>query len=129
ALCVRIVTVMSPVWNPQNLLIGLSSRIPNPMLDFLYFLVPPTIIGLVVTFLILRFFYRKDLAKSAEDFGTIPLPPIKDGRLAKLSAYVAGIVVVGFFLVGVAQLFGVQGNVNLGTVSLLGATILYLLST
>ena len=129
ALGVTIGSAMTPVGNPQNLLIGLSSGIPNPMLDFLYFLVPPTIIGLVVTFLILRFYYRRDLAKSAEDFGTIPLPPIRDGRLAKLSAYVAGIVVVGFFLVGVARLFGVQGNLNLGAVSLLGATIVYLLST
>ena len=129
ALGVTIGSVMTPVGNPQNLLIALSSGIPNPMLDFLYYLVPPTIIGLVVTFLILRFYYRKDLAKSAEDFGTIPLPPIKDGRLARLSAYVAGIVVAGFFLVGVAQLFGVQGNINLGTVSLFGATIVYLLST
>jgi len=129
ALGVTIGSAMTPVGNPQNLLIALSSGIPNPMLDFLYYLVPPTIIGLVVTFLILRFYYRKDLAKSAEDFGTIPLPPIKDGRLARLSAYVAGIVVAGFFLVGVAQLFGVQGNINLGTVSLFGATIVYLLST
>src|SRR5438128_3256552 len=129
ALGVTIGSAMTPVGNPQNLLIALSSGIPNPMLDFLYFLVPPTIIGLVVTFLILRFYYRKDLAKSDEDFGTIPLPLIKDSDLARLSAYVAGIVVVGFFLVGVAQLFGVQGNVNLGTVSLLGATFVYLLST
>ncbi len=129
ALGVTIGSAMTPVGNPQNLLIALSSGIPNPMFDFLYYLVPPTIIGLVVTFLILRFYYRKDLAKSAEDFGTIPLPPIKDGRLARLSAYVAGIVVAGFFLVGVAQLFGVQGNINLGTVSLFGATIVYLLST
>ncbi|HWY27922.1 MAG TPA: SLC13 family permease [Candidatus Sulfotelmatobacter sp.] len=129
ALGVTIGSVMTPVGNPQNLLIALSSGIPNPMLDFLYFLVPPTIIGLAVTFLILRFFYRKDIAKSAKDFGAIPLPPIKDRRLAKLSAYVAAIVVVGFFLVGIAQLSGVQGNLNLGTVSLFGATIVYLLST
>src|SRR5207245_7283845 len=129
ALGVTIGSAMTPVGNPQNLLIALSSGIPNPMLDFLYFLVPPTIIGLVVTFLILRFYYRKDLAKSDEDFGTIPLPLIKDSDLARLSAYVAGIVVVGFFLVGVAQLFGLQGNVNLGTVSLLGPTFAYLLST
>src|SRR5439155_22960511 len=125
AMGVTIGSVFTPVGNPQNLLIALSSGIPNPMFDFLYFLVPPTIIGLIVTFLILKFYYRKDLAKSAEDFGTIPLPPIKDARLARLSAYVAGIVVVGFFLVGVAQLFGVQGNVNLGTVSLFVATIVY----
>jgi len=129
ALGVTIGSVMTPVGNPQNLLIALSSGIPNPMLDFLYYLVPPTIIGLVVTFLILRFYYRKDLAKSAEDFGTLPLPPIKDRRLARLSAYVAGIVVAGFFLVGVAQLFGAQGNINLGTVSLFGATLVYLMST
>ena len=129
ALGVTIGSVMTPVGNPQNLLIALSSGIPNPMLDFLYYLVPPPIIGLVVTFLILRLYFRKDLAKSAEDFGTIPLPPIRDRRLARLSAYVAGIVVAGFFLVGVAQLFGVQGNINLGTVALFGATIVYLLST
>ena len=129
ALGVTIGSVMTPVGNPQNLLIALSSGIPNPMLDFLFYLIPPTIIGLVVTFLILRFYYRKDLAKSAQDFGTVPLPAVKDRRLAKLSAYVAGSVVVGFLLVGVAQLFGVQGNFNLGTVSLFGATIVYLLSS
>src|SRR5437764_1322071 len=61
ALGVTIGSVMTPVGNPQNLLIALSSGIPNPMLDFLYFLVPPTIIGLLVTFLILKFYYLKDL--------------------------------------------------------------------
>ena len=128
ALGVTIGSVMTPVGNPQNLLIALSSGIPNPMLDFLYFLVPPTVVGLVVTFLILRFYYRRDLAESEKSFGEIPLPPVRDGRLARLSAWAGGIVVVGFFIVGVARLFGVQGNLNLGTVSLLGATIVYLLS-
>src|SRR5438046_4370564 len=128
ALGVTIGSVMTPVGNPQNLLIALSSGIPNPMLDFLYFLVPPTIIGLLVTFLILKFYFRKNLAESAESFGSIPLPPVRDGRLARLSAWAGGIVVVGFFSVGFAWLFGVQGNLNLGTVSLLGATIVYLLS-
>jgi Na+/H+ antiporter NhaD/arsenite permease-like protein len=128
ALGVTIGSVMTPVGNPQNLLIALSSGIPNPMLDFLYYLVPPTILGLIVTFLILKFYYRKDLAESSANFEMVPLPSVRDGRLAKLSAWAAAIVVVGFFLVGIAQLFGVQGNLNLGTVSLLGATIVYLLS-
>jgi Na+/H+ antiporter NhaD/arsenite permease-like protein len=128
ALGVTIGSVMTPVGNPQNLLIALSSGIPNPMLDFLYYLVPPTIVGLIVTFLILRFYYRKDLADSSASLETIQLPPVRDGRLARLSAWAAGIVVAGFFLVGISQLFGVQGNLNLGTVSLLGAAIVYLLS-
>jgi Na+/H+ antiporter NhaD/arsenite permease-like protein len=128
ALGVTIGSVMTPVGNPQNLLIALSSGIANPMLDFLYYLVPPTIIGLVVTLLILKFYFRKDLKEASAGFETISLPHVKDGRLARLSAWAAGIVVVGFFLVGVLQLFGIQGNINLGTVSLLGATIVYVLS-
>ncbi len=128
ALGVTIGSVMTPVGNPQNLLIALSSEIQNPMLNFLYYLVPPTIAGLAVTFLILRFCYRRDLAESAKSFETIPLPPVRDRRLARLSAWAAGIVVVGFFLVGIAQLVGFQGNLDLGTVSLLGAAIVYLLS-
>jgi len=128
ALGVTIGSVMTPVGNPQNLLIALSSGIANPMLDFLYYLVPPTIIGLVVTLLILKFYFRKDLKEASAGFETISLPHVKDGRLARLSSWAAGIVVVGFFLVGVLQLFGIQGNINLGTVSLLGATIVYVLS-
>jgi len=128
ALGVTVGSVMTPVGNPQNLLIALSSGIQNPMLDFLYYLVPPTIAGLAVTFLILRFCYRRDLAESAKSFETIPLPPVRDRTLARLSAWAAGIVVVGFFLVGIAQLVGLQGNLDLGTVSLLGAAIVYLLS-
>jgi Na+/H+ antiporter NhaD/arsenite permease-like protein len=128
SLGVTIGSVMTPVGNPQNLLIALSSGIANPMLDFLYYLVPPTIVGLVVTFLILKFYFRKDLRESSAGFETISLPQVKDGRLARLSAGGAAIVVGGFFLVGALRLFGVQGNINLGTVSLLGATIVYVLS-
>lgn len=129
ALGVTIGSVMTPVGNPQNLLIALSSGLPNPMLDFLYFLVTPTLAGLVTAYAILRFYFRRDLAQSAATFQeSSPSPAVKDRRLAKLSAWVAGIVVVGFFLVGIGQLFGVQGNFNLGTVSLIGATIIYLLS-
>src|SRR5690348_11752776 len=57
ALGVTIGSVMTSVGNPQNLLIALSSGIANPMLDFLYYLAPPTIVGLIVTFFILKFYY------------------------------------------------------------------------
>lgn len=128
ALGVTIGSVMTPVGNPQNLLVALSSGITNPMLDFLHYLVAPTIVGLILAYIILRFFFRKDLAASGETFQTIPLPPIRDHRLARLTAWITLVVVLGFFLVGVAQLFGFQGNLNLGTVSLFGGTVLFLLS-
>ena len=129
ALGVTVGSVVTPVGNPQNLLIALSSNISNPMLDFLHYLLPPTIAGLIVSYLILRFYFRKDLAQSAESQDLIPLTHIADRNLARLAALATGIVIIGFFIVGVTQLFGVQGNLNLGTISILGATIVFLLSS
>jgi Na+/H+ antiporter NhaD/arsenite permease-like protein len=125
---ITIGSAMTPVGNPQNLLVALSSGIANPMVDFLYYLVPPTIVGLIITYLILRFYFRRELRESAGSFQTVAPPPVKDPKLARLSAWAVGIVVIGFFLVGIAQIFGIQGNIDLGTVSLLGATIVYLAS-
>src|SRR3989442_1931596 len=41
---------MTAIGNPQNLLVALSTGIPYPMLDFLYYLAPPTLVGLGVTY-------------------------------------------------------------------------------
>jgi Na+/H+ antiporter NhaD/arsenite permease-like protein len=128
ALGVTVGSVLTPIGNPQNLLVALSSGISNPMFNFLYYLGPPTLASLTITFLILRFYYRKELSELGSTLEQIPLPPVKDRKLARLSARVAGIVVVGFFLVGASQLFGLQGNFNLATVAMLGASIIFLLS-
>ena len=127
ALGLSIGSTMTAIGNPQNLLVALSTGIPNPMLVFLYYLAPPTLVGLAVTYLILRWYFRIEFANSTlAELQVNPRGAIKDRRLAKLSGWTAGIVVLGFFLVGIAELFGVQGNFNLGTVSLLGATIVFL---
>jgi Na+/H+ antiporter NhaD/arsenite permease-like protein len=128
ALGVTVGSVLTPIGNPQNLLVAISTGISNPMFNFLYYLGPPTFASLVVTFLILRFYYRKQLSELGPTFEEIPLPRVKDRKLARLSAWVAGIVVIGFFLVGASQLFGIQGNFNLATVALLGASIIFLVS-
>jgi len=129
AMGVTVGSMVTPIGNPQNLLIALSTGIPNPIFDFLYYLLLPTTACLIVTYLILRLYYRKDLsAASLESFHAIPEESIKDAKLAKIAAWAGGITVLGFFAVGVATLLGVQGNFNLGTVSLLGATIVFLAS-
>ncbi len=129
SLGVTIGSVMTPVGNPQNLLIAIESGIQNPMLDFLYYLVLPTIAALAVTYFVLVKYFGKDLKESTEQFHDPILPSVRDGKLARLSAWAGGITVVGFFLVGIGQLLGLRGNINLGTVSLLGATIVYLASS
>jgi Na+/H+ antiporter NhaD/arsenite permease-like protein len=53
-------STMTIIGNPQNMLIGLYSKIP--FLDFLKVLAPVSIIGLILNFLIISFIYRKDIA-------------------------------------------------------------------
>jgi Na+/H+ antiporter NhaD/arsenite permease-like protein len=52
---------MTPIGNPQNLLIALQSGIPLPFITFLRYLGIPTIVNLFLTYLILKVYYRNDL--------------------------------------------------------------------
>lgn len=127
AMGVTIGSTMTAIGNPQNLLIALSTGIPNPMLNFLYYLLPPTIVCLGSSYLILSWYFRREFGDSTlAELQVNPSEAIKDRKLARLSGWAAAIVVLGFFLVGVGELFGIQGNFNLGTVSLLGAVIVFL---
>ncbi len=127
AMGVTIGSALTPVGNPQNLLIALSSGISNPLFDFLYFLLPPTVVSLLAAYVILRIYFRRDLASaSLEGFHSIPEEAIRDAGLAKLSAAATAVTVIGFFVVSSARVLGIQGSFNLGTVSLIGATIVFL---
>lgn len=84
ALCFAITTgsVMSPIGNPQNLLIALGGRVPSPFLTFVKYLAVPTVINLFLTYLVLKLFYRKA-------FHETPLVNLRedvtDGHLAALA--------------------------------------------
>jgi Na+/H+ antiporter NhaD/arsenite permease-like protein len=54
-------STMTPIGNPQNLLIALQSGIPLPFITFLRYLGIPTIVNLFLTFFILKVYYRKEL--------------------------------------------------------------------
>ncbi len=58
---ITIGSTMTPIGNPQNLLIALQSGIALPFITFIQVLAIPTIINLFVTFLILKIYFRKDL--------------------------------------------------------------------
>jgi Na+/H+ antiporter NhaD/arsenite permease-like protein len=84
-------SVLSPIGNPQNLLIALNGRIGNPFLLFLRHLLAPTVVNLWLTFVVLKRFYGEDchdaeLRHSQE--------PIRDKELAFLSRISLQIVAV-----------------------------------
>ena len=95
AFSVTIGSVMSPIGNPQNLLIALNGRVPNAFVDFFRWLFIPTIVNLLVVFAVLRWAYNGD-------FHDAPLnhsqEPIRNRELAMLSRISLQMVVVLIFL-------------------------------
>ncbi len=81
AFSVTIGSAMSPMGNPQNLLIALGGGIQNPFVSFFSFLFIPTIINLLIAYIILKYFFRDSLQGAVRE---IPDEPIKDKSLASL---------------------------------------------
>jgi Na+/H+ antiporter NhaD/arsenite permease-like protein len=82
AFSVTIGSVMSPIGNPQNLLIAINGTIPNPFLTFFKYLFIPTLLNLLVAYVFLKLFYKKEFKNRV--FLHRP-EPIKDRKLAFLS--------------------------------------------
>ncbi len=78
AFAVTIGSVMSPIGNPQNLLIALNGGIANPFVTFLKYLAAPTLINLFLAYLMLKLFYRKHFDGSSFSHTT---EAVKDHRL------------------------------------------------
>ena len=56
AFAVTIGSVMSPIGNPQNLLIAINGNLPSPFVNFFFLLALPTLINLLLAFFLLKFF-------------------------------------------------------------------------
>lgn len=52
-------SVMSPIGNPQNLLIAIDGNVVNPFVTFFEYLFIPTMVNLFLAYIILRLFYGK----------------------------------------------------------------------
>jgi Na+/H+ antiporter NhaD/arsenite permease-like protein len=95
AFAVTIGSVMSPIGNPQNLLIALHGNLANPFVTFFKYLLAPTLVNLLVAYLFLWLFYRKQ-------FHNQPLihteEALKDIRLAGLSRISLILLVILIFI-------------------------------
>jgi Na+/H+ antiporter NhaD/arsenite permease-like protein len=77
-------SVMSPIGNPQNLLIAINGGLADPFFTFTRHLFLPTIANHILAYLILKIFF-------ADQFRSGPLnhlqEPIRDRKLAFISSY------------------------------------------
>jgi Na+/H+ antiporter NhaD/arsenite permease-like protein len=148
---ISIGSTMTPIGNPQNLLISIQSGIDTPLTKFLIILGPPTIISLFITTVILKFYFKKQLTLGIEEqqhsqqqqyHQNIYNPSnnldmnkqieyvkkiIPDKNFAKISILVLFITIIGFILSEILFYLKIA-DIELSIVALLGAGILYSLS-
>lgn len=87
-------SVMSPIGNPQNLLIALNALPSDAFAAFGRYLVIPTILSLAATFLILKFFFREHFAAQEIVHEKVELRDPKMAAVARFSLFVLGVLTV-----------------------------------
>lgn len=78
-------SVMSPIGNPQNLLIALNGGVANPFITFLKYLAIPTIINLLIAYAVLKYFYGHHFHGKSIDSERERLKDVKLAMLSKIS--------------------------------------------
>jgi len=96
-------SVVSPIGNPQNLLIALGGNVADPFLTFFRWLAAPTILNLFLAYALLRLFFRKEFHSSPI---AAAKEPVKDIELAGLCKLSLAIIFALVFLKAAASAFG-----------------------
>lgn len=119
ALCfsITIGSVFSPIGNPQNILIATGGGVSAPFAYFAWYLFIPTIINLVITYLVLRIFYKRE-------FHAMPL---LEERAELTDRFLAGLTRVSLILIfvlsvisGVGSIFHAAFDFNMAYIALAG---------
>jgi len=87
ALAVAITTgsAMSPIGNPQNLLIALQGGFANPFVSFFSRLAIPTLISLFLAYLMLRSLFKDEFKNGELDHKEEPIVNVRLAMLSKIS--------------------------------------------
>ena len=118
-------SVMSPIGNPQNLLVAVNSGMPAPFMTFGTFLLIPTLISLFAAFLVLRLIYREDfLPRQPAPYAGIPSDP----RLSLLAQCSLAIILVLATANIVSSLAGGRILVTLPLIAICAAAPVLILS-
>jgi Na+/H+ antiporter NhaD/arsenite permease-like protein len=120
-------SAMTPIGNPQNLLVAVQSGIPLPFTNFLKFLAIPTVVNLFLTWYILKIYFKKDLmliSHNYQDNTILQNVKIENPRLAKISLVVLLATIAGFFVSEILHFLHVF-DISISVVALIGAAALY----
>jgi len=126
AFAITIGSVMTPIGNPQNLLIAVESGLKAPFIYFALILGIPTLINLIVTPLIVMKMYG--LKNDRINLVTIPHEYLKNRRDAYLSGILLASTVIALVVNDILSLLGMPYIEHRGFIPFIAASIGYILS-
>ncbi|WP_419419254.1 SLC13 family permease [Legionella sp. D16C41] len=85
AFSITIGSALSPIGNPQNLLIAIKGEMISPFIVFIKYLTIPTLLNLAVTYLFIYLIYRDQLNTTIEKPLPTPITDFHTVRLVKIS--------------------------------------------
>jgi len=115
-------SVMTLTGNPQNMLVGIFSKISYG--TFFLLLLPVGVVGLLLDWAILRWLYRRDLEGSFKAEG-LELPSVDGPALRRVMGVVA-LITLGFLLPLEQWIPGLEARHKLPLVALAGAGLVVL---
>lgn len=118
-------SVLSPIGNPQNLLVAVQGRLHNPFVLFLRYLAAPTLVNLALAFGALKLFYGEHFHGEALNH---ELEPVADPALARLARVSLGLIVVLIAVKVGTVLAGFGQGFRLTWIALAGAAPILLFS-
>jgi Na+/H+ antiporter NhaD/arsenite permease-like protein len=126
AIAITTGSVMSPIGNPQNLLIAVNSGMDAPFVTFSQYLLFPSLISLGVAFVLLRFYFRTDFSNRVLEHD--PVLPVDTKFFLPVKCSLAIVLILAVTNI-IASLFGGKILVPLPFIALCAAVPVILLST
>ena len=126
AVAVTTGSALSPIGNPQNLLIAVDGELANPFLVFIQYLFLPTVVNLLLAYLLLRFLFKDQFLKRPLE---IRQEQIADTNLASLAKISFILLIVLIFAKIAAVLLGVGEEFRLTYIALISALPILLFSS
>jgi Na+/H+ antiporter NhaD/arsenite permease-like protein len=118
-------SVLSPIGNPQNLLVAVEGNVANPFVMFLIYLAVPTGINLLLAYGALRLYFRSEFHSVQL---THDVAPLADPALARFSQWSLWLIGLLIGLRVLSSLVRLLPDFSLTWIALLGAAPILLLS-
>jgi Na+/H+ antiporter NhaD/arsenite permease-like protein len=129
AFSITIGSVMTPMGNPQNILIASESGVKAPFLSFLSILAIPTLLNLAFVAILALFVLKGHQTRlDGRQIAVIAEEKVKSPSLARLSAASLFLAVGGFILNDLLSILGLPHISHLGAIAFLASVPLYFLA-